>query len=216
MAQNSVVFIFAMGMSNSDAANREVMYESHRYRDILQFDHRDSLLNSTQTVMHGLRWISTSCPVTKYIVKAQDDTSINLKLLVTTVIELAGKSHPSFYFGSCVDEHWEYIRDKNSPYFIPAELVNDSVRWPWCSGGGFVISANLAPIITLTSYFMPWISGVADLEVGKALSIWKIRPYDIGNDRFASLHLSQVPPSGKYTHLGFTKMSPEDMYDAMP
>lgn len=79
-----------------------------------------------------------------------------------------------------------------------------------------MISANLAPIITLTSYFMPWISGVADLEVGKALSIWNIRPYDIGSDRFANLHISQIPTSEKFDHLGFSYMSPEDMYDAMP
>ena len=216
MAQNRVVFIFAMGMSSSEAANREVTYENHRHKDILQFDHLDSAINSTQTVLHGFRWLASHCYSTKYIVKVQDDTSINLKPLVTTVLEVAGKSNPSFYFGSCVDEKWEYVRDKNSPYFIPSELVNDSVRWPWCSGSGFVISANLAPIITLTSYFMPWISGVADLEVGKALSIWNVRPYDIGNDRFANLHISQIPTSERFDHLGFSYMSPEDMYDAMP
>ena len=216
MVQNRVVFVFAMGMSSSEAVNREVAYENYRHKDILQFDHLDSAINSTQTVLHGFRWLPIHCYSTKYIVKVKDDTSLNLKPLVTTVLEIAGKSNRSFYFGSCVDEKWEYVRDKNSPYFIPSELVDDSVRWPWCSGSGFVISANLAPIITLTSYFMPWISGVADLEVGKALSIWNIRPYDIGSDRFANLHISQIPTSEKFDHLGFSYMSPEDMYDAMP
>ena len=62
MVQNRVVFVFAMGMSSSEAVNREVAYENYRHKDILQFDHLDSAINSTQTVLHGFRWLSVTPP----------------------------------------------------------------------------------------------------------------------------------------------------------
>lgn len=211
MVRHSVRFVFVMGRSNSTEVNHQVAYEAARNRDVFQVEVLASQQNATQILMQAFRWATVSCSTTKYIVRAHDDSFFYMKNLVTTVLDTAGEAGKGFYFGSCVDK-WDYVRDPNSPYFVPKQMVSDSIRWGWCSGSGFVVSADLAPLIAISSYFVPWISGVPDLEVGKALALWGIKPFDVNVDRFTANHFSQIHEDYRFRYLGFSQMTPEDLF----
>ena len=211
MARHPVRFIFIMGKSNSSELNHRVNYEATRNKDVFQVEVLDSQQNATQVLMQAFRWATMSCSTTKYIVRAHDDSFFYLKNLVTTVVNLAGEEGKGFYYGSCVDS-WEYVRNSSSPFFVPKEMADDAIRWSWCSGSGFVVSADLAPLISISSFFAPWISGVPDLEVGKALAMWGVKPFDVNVDRFTANHFSQIHEDYRFRYLGFGQMTPDDLF----
>lgn len=211
MVRHPMRFVFVMGRSGSTEVNHDVNYEAARNRDVLQLEVLASQHNATQILMQAFRWAAVSCSTAKYIVRAHDDSFFYMKGLVTNVLSVAGEAGKGFYYGSCVDK-WEYVRDPKSPYFVPKEMVNDDIRWGWCSGSGFVVSADLAPLIALSSCFVPWISGVPDLEVGKTLAMWGVKPFDVNVDRFTANHYSQIHESFRFRYLGFSQMTPDDLF----
>ena len=73
-------------------------------------------------------------------------------------------------------------------------------------------SADLAPLISISSFFAPWISGVPDLEVGKALAMWGVKPFDVNVDRFTANHFSQIHEDYRFRYLGFGQMTPDDLF----
>ena len=91
-------------------------------------------------------------------------------------------------------------------------MKDETERFGWCSGSAWVISADLAPVISLTSMFVPWLSNAEDIEVGKALSLWGIQPYDYNMRRFAAIHTSQNS-GALWDYLAYTQMTPADLLD---
>lgn len=210
--------VFAMGISNAEVVDHELRYEALRHDDIIVLNYHDNdkvTTGNTIALMHALRWVTNTCNRVKYIVKTQDDSYLNLKVLIKQVTDLQSASHRKFYFGSCVKDNWEYIQDPAHSQYVPPELVKDETqRFGWCSGSAWVISHDLAPAISLTSMFVPWLSNAEDVEVGKILSLWGVTPYDYYSNRFAKIHISQNT-GALWDYMGYSGMSPADLLDAV-
>ncbi|KAK3600253.1 hypothetical protein CHS0354_023670 [Potamilus streckersoni] len=75
----SAKMVFMLGrMRDETKLMTSLEEESAQFKDIVQIDFIESRYNLTRKMMHGLRWIKTYCGNVKYILKADDDTFINV------------------------------------------------------------------------------------------------------------------------------------------
>lgn len=75
-----VVILFVLGGCGTEY-NDKLKKEWMTFKDILQFDFLDTYQNLTLKVIGGMLWVSEFCNNAHYIVKADDDTFVNIKYL---------------------------------------------------------------------------------------------------------------------------------------
>ena len=66
-----------MGKSLDANLMNAIQYENEIYHDIIQEDFLDSYKNLTYKGIMALKWVSTFCSNTKYILKVDDDIVVN-------------------------------------------------------------------------------------------------------------------------------------------
>lgn len=70
---------FVIGMVSNDAIfMQDIEEESEKYNDVLQEDFEDSYRNLSLKAIAALRWIDLHCKHVKFVLKADDDTFINM------------------------------------------------------------------------------------------------------------------------------------------
>ena len=69
--------VFMMGKTEEKSVNDTIKLESNIYGDIVQEDFLDSYKNLTYKGIMAMKWISTYCNHTKYILKVDDDIITN-------------------------------------------------------------------------------------------------------------------------------------------
>ena len=57
------------------------LQESSKYHDVVAADFVDSYRNLTLKMMVGLKWVSRFCPHSRFVLKCDLDTFVNLPLL---------------------------------------------------------------------------------------------------------------------------------------
>ncbi|NXS12791.1 B3G5B glucosaminyltransferase, partial [Neodrepanis coruscans] len=98
-------------------SQRELLGESRRHRDLLQGDFGDTYANLTWKTLLLLRWAVACCQGSPFLLKADDDTSVNPAAIATY---LAAPSTPArLYLGRV---HWWVApnRDPRSRHHVPA------------------------------------------------------------------------------------------------
>ena len=79
---DKVRVIFFLGDTKSTKIQDGLYYESELYRDIVQETYMDSYKNLTYKFMSAMKWITHYCPNTKLILKADDDTVVDTRLML--------------------------------------------------------------------------------------------------------------------------------------
>jgi hypothetical protein len=74
--------VFMIGKSLDQNLMKAIEYENELYRDIVQEDFIDAYKNLTYKGVMALKWISTYCSKTKYVLKADDDIVVNTFTLI--------------------------------------------------------------------------------------------------------------------------------------
>lgn len=149
-----LVFMFGKDNNGNEHLNQMIMYESKIYKDIIFGDFKDNYANLSTKVIMGIHWVSNYCPGTEYILKADDDTFVNIPLLLNKLKSIKHTRHKGVVVGNIYDTakvhrhgRWEVTTDA---YPFP--------RYPkYASGNTYVFSSNIAPALFKTSEFMPYI-----------------------------------------------------------
>ena len=66
-----------IGKSLDKNIMKAIEYENELYQDVVQEDFIDAYKNLTYKGIMALKWISTYCPHTKYVLKVDDDIVVN-------------------------------------------------------------------------------------------------------------------------------------------
>uniref|UniRef100_A0A8C5WM12 Hexosyltransferase n=1 Tax=Leptobrachium leishanense TaxID=445787 RepID=A0A8C5WM12_9ANUR len=144
----SVIHLFMLGFEK-EADSSLILKESETHHDIIQKDFQDSYRNLTYKTIMGMEWISTYCPQAKYAMKTDSDMFVNTDYL----LELLQPKLPprqNFMTGFHMRDPVPH-RSTDSKWYVSFSEYPDE-RYPdFCSGTGYVFSADLAPKIFRSS-----------------------------------------------------------------
>lgn len=146
--------VFLFGDDPNVKNNKVVELESELYGDVVQGDILDTYANLSRKVLLGLHWVSSFCPDAQYILKADEDTFVNLPKLLQVLFETRHPSYQGVILGNINAEakvkrvgRWKVEeRDYPFPHYPP-----------YAFGNTYVISANIASTLFRTSEYLPYI-----------------------------------------------------------
>ncbi|KAK3108429.1 hypothetical protein FSP39_007820 [Pinctada imbricata] len=158
---------FLIGRSNNHTLETLIQEENDIHNDIVQGDFVDSYYNLTTKTMLGLKWFRTRCPNAKYILKTDDDVYVNipgLKDLISTYSHLLETSVAGTCFLNITPD-----RNVNSKWYVSEEEYPKKTYPGYCSGTGYLLSANAANQIAAVSATVPYFY-LEDVYIGFCVS----------------------------------------------
>nr|XP_015211460.1 PREDICTED: UDP-GlcNAc:betaGal beta-1,3-N-acetylglucosaminyltransferase 7-like isoform X2 [Lepisosteus oculatus]XP_015211462.1 PREDICTED: UDP-GlcNAc:betaGal beta-1,3-N-acetylglucosaminyltransferase 7-like isoform X2 [Lepisosteus oculatus] len=147
-------------------------YEDRLYGDILQWDFEESFYNLTLKEVNFLKWFSIYCPSVPFIFKGDDDIFVHTGNVVE-FLESSG-NEPDLLIGAVLYTS-PPVREKNSKYFIPLEIFNETFYPPYVSGGGFLMAGPLAMKMHIASEDLD-LFPIDDAFLGMCLKVLSVSP----------------------------------------
>uniref|UniRef100_A0A8C4QJJ3 Hexosyltransferase n=1 Tax=Eptatretus burgeri TaxID=7764 RepID=A0A8C4QJJ3_EPTBU len=133
--------LFLLGEGGNEKTHAAVLRENELNKDILVQAFRDSYRNLTLKMLMGLSWVASHCPRTPYVMKLDQDTFVNLRILLCNVLKSGNASFKKFFMGHVIDGGPD--RNNRSKWFMP-ESVYTGQRYPsFCSGSGYLMSGDV-------------------------------------------------------------------------
>lgn len=152
---NKVLFpqiktVFVVGKSSNQTVNDLLNDEYRTYGDIVQEDYMDTYNNLTIKTVAAMKWGASFCKNAKFMLKIDDDLVVNTYSLITY---LEGNfTQPLNNTMLClINEHAKVIRDKTSKFYITSEMYEEEFYKPYCNGGAYFFSPDLAEKFYKTS-----------------------------------------------------------------
>ena len=153
--------LFVMGLTQQDTEEiqKQVQIEDDEYGDIIQAEFRESFSNLTLKVVLGLKWVTQNCAHASFIYKGDDDMFVNFPNIINHVKKeiSGGKGKRKYFMGSVLYRSVRITR-KDSKYFVNDKHYSGKYFPPYCSGGGYVLSSDIVPLMyeeALKTAFIP-------------------------------------------------------------
>ncbi|XP_034537131.1 N-acetyllactosaminide beta-1,3-N-acetylglucosaminyltransferase 2 [Notolabrus celidotus] len=146
IANKTVVTIFLLGNATAGDHHPDLsgmlQYESVSYKDIIQWDYRDSFFNLTVKEVLFLDWIQTRCSGARFIFKGDDDVFVNTYRILDFLKGLSAPKARDLFVGDVITNAGPH-RDKKVKYFIPESMYVGTYP-PYAGGGGYLYSGDIA------------------------------------------------------------------------
>lgn len=146
IANRTVVTIFLLGNATAGDHHPDLsgmlQYESSRFKDLIQWDYRDSFFNLTVKEVLFLDWIQTRCSGAQFIFKGDDDVFVNTHRILDYLKGLSGPKARDLFVGDVIFNAGPH-RDKKVKYFIPESMYVGTYP-PYAGGGGYLYSGDIA------------------------------------------------------------------------
>ena len=132
--------------------------EAVAHGDLLVGDFRDTYRNLTRKMMAGLHWVSRKCPRARYVLKADQDTFVNVAglLAVLSQLQLAQPALGNTVLGEVLCSE-SVNRDPASPVRVAASVYPFSTYPPYARGGSYVLPGALVAQLVNASRYMPYL-----------------------------------------------------------
>ena len=136
----NVRYLFLLGSANSSQEQSRIDSEQAAHNDILQKDIPEGfLLMAVKTVM-GLEWTATMCSRTRYILKTDIDSFVDVAALMSAIASVGPEVG---LFGYCVYDGIP-IRDPQHKHHMSWENNPAEYNPPYCFGAGYMLSMAAA------------------------------------------------------------------------
>lgn len=146
IANRSVATVFILGntMSIDNFPNLTPLLrrEAEIYRDILQWDFRDTFFNLTLKEVLFLKWFSSHCSGVQFLFKGDDDVFVNTPRIIDFMGNLPENQAADLFIGDVITNAGPH-RDKKLKYFVPESFYVGGYP-PYAGGGGYLYSGKLA------------------------------------------------------------------------
>lgn len=147
-----ILFLFAMTYNSEIPA--ELKEESMEYEDVVVADFVESYRNLTIKSMSALHWTSRFCSGAKYLLKNDEDTIVNLPVL----IEVLKENLTNTIIGR-EGHQLRVIRNGDIPRWnIPREEYPLDYYPPYVLGNYYIIPNHLIATLSHVSQFLPFLS----------------------------------------------------------
>ncbi|XP_038657052.1 beta-1,3-galactosyltransferase 5-like [Scyliorhinus canicula] len=167
-----VVTYFLLGYSREH--QEQLQKESSLHKDIIQKDFTDSYYNLTLKVLMGLDWVNRFCPSVSFVMKTDSDMFVNVDYLTELLLQI---NHTNIFTGF-VMRNFKPVRHKSSKWYISEQEYPQEKYPPFCSGTGYVMSADVANRVWNISRIVPYFK-LEDVYIGLCLAELKIDPVEI-------------------------------------
>ena len=166
----SVRYVFLFGVASGE---RQAILEneSQIYDDILQDHYIETYKHLSVKVLMGLRWVISNCPTAAYVMRAADDTYVN----VPGVVHLIQNHHDLFtnkLVGHCVGGT-RPIRKRGHKWYVSYESYPKKYYPPYCIGTTFMMTLGFAMRLVVASKDIPFFE-LEDVYFGLVLDHMKV------------------------------------------
>ncbi|XP_073411772.1 beta-1,3-galactosyltransferase 2-like [Dendrobates tinctorius] len=140
-----VVRIFLVGLPRiaPERVQDLLEEESVTFGDIVQQNFMDTYYNLTLKTLMALEWVTKFCPSASYVMKIDSDMFLNVDYLIHNVLYPHVPVRTNYFTGALVLNARPF-RNKASKWYIPKEIYPNDTYPPYCSGPGYVFSADMA------------------------------------------------------------------------
>ncbi|XP_078063644.1 beta-1,3-galactosyltransferase 5-like [Mustelus asterias] len=176
VAGRRVCAFFLLGYAAG--SQRRIRREIRSHRDIIQGNFTDAYHNLTRKVLMGLGWVHRLCSGARFVMKTDSDMFVNTFYL-THLLE--GKADTGFFSGQLMHDI-RPIKDKSSKWYVSEEEFALPEYPHYCSGTGYVLSADLAGKIWDISSSVPLLR-LEDAYMGLCLSKLEVSPVTMSSRR---------------------------------
>lgn len=121
------------GNENDDEVQAQINEESEKYRDIVQESFVDVYKNITLKAMSMLKWTSTFCQQTNFVIRTDDDVEINIKK-VLKILRSKQRQFGDFVIGDKKVD-WPPIREESSRWYLSEAEYPYALLPPFALGG---------------------------------------------------------------------------------
>ena len=147
--------IFVSGFkTGQENAKENLELEAEDHGDILLEDFDDSFRNQHLKSLGALKWIAEKCSKAKYVLKADDDTMVNMLSLSQHLQDLHSVEQYRTGLVMC-NRLWTVMPvAREGLYAVPEDVFPEDKFPPYCSGLGWVVSGDVALRIIEASYHL--------------------------------------------------------------
>ncbi|XP_054154181.1 N-acetyllactosaminide beta-1,3-N-acetylglucosaminyltransferase 4-like [Oppia nitens] len=133
--QEGICVYFVLGMSDQLLVNQQLAAEANRNRDILQFLFVDNYFNGTLKTIALIRWANKMCSPTvrRHVLKVDDDTVINVRLLLNNLHQFKQGINGYLQFKSRIN------RDQYHRHYMPYKYISGEYYPNFTTGGGYLM-----------------------------------------------------------------------------
>ncbi|XP_076455857.1 beta-1,3-galactosyltransferase 1-like [Babylonia areolata] len=158
--QHQVALVFLLGSVRDPGLQARLVAESRQHGDLVQEDFVDSYRNLSLKSVAMLRWVSTFCNSSRYVLKADDDMYVNLTNLLTA-LRHESLSHDSFVLGN-VFTGARPVQDRKSKWYTPLEAFSEAVYPRYTSGTAYAMTTSAAQKLFTASAEVPlfWLEDI--------------------------------------------------------
>ncbi|XP_067835878.1 beta-1,3-galactosyltransferase 5-like [Heptranchias perlo] len=188
-----VVTYFLLG--HGQEHQEQLVEESWKHKDIIQKNFSDSYHNLTVKVLMGLEWVKRFCPSSSFVMKTDTDMFVNTDYLRELLSQTSNKD----IFTGYIMGNSKPIRDQSSKWYVSKQEYPQDMYPPFCSGTGYVLSADLACRVWDVSSSVPKLK-LEDVYIGLCLAKLKIQPVEIHS--LQTFHITKV----HFSVCGFRKI----------
>ena len=148
--------VFIVGKSLDSTTDRLVVQEAAIYKDIVIGTFEDTFRNLYKKMIWGLTWPMEENCSASYILKTDEDCFVN----VGNILHWLDRYHiitngtQPIYAGRRQD-NMPVVRDKENRYYLSKEEFPEEEFYPYASGGGYVFSGTLLPLLSNVSKTAP-------------------------------------------------------------
>ena len=147
--------VFLVGRSSDPKTNFLVTREAAIHKDIVMGKFNDTFRNLYKKMILSISWpLEEKCSAS-YILKTDEDCFVNIRNLLNLLdrYHITNGTQP-IYVGRRQDD-MPVIRDIQDRYYVSEKEFPEPYFYPYASGGGYVFSGNLLPLLVNVSKTAP-------------------------------------------------------------
>ncbi|ESO82389.1 hypothetical protein LOTGIDRAFT_56332, partial [Lottia gigantea] len=142
--------VFIVGLNKNESVNANLIKEAERTKDIVMFDFIDSYFNLTYKVLMGFKWIKEHCNNTKYVMKADEDTFVDINVIYK-------KLQSPLWNDKIIGPYFtNQLCQRKGKYKVLISSYPFHVYAPHVKGNMYLMPKDVAMKLLNVSYYMPY------------------------------------------------------------
>ncbi|KAH3867773.1 hypothetical protein DPMN_030909 [Dreissena polymorpha] len=140
----SVVTLFVVAQTPDGKIQTQLEYESEQHRDIIQGNFLDSYRNLTIKSVMDLDWVHRFCNKTKFILKVDDDTMVDVYHLVKFLLQKSPDGNTRNFLYCSSFKNQGPVRYPDDKWFVPKHEYPYSKYPTYCEGFAYIMSYDVS------------------------------------------------------------------------
>lgn len=207
----TIVPLFMLAkLADNDKLQKDIEKESETYLDIVQGNFIDSYRNLTYKTVMGLHWVQNFCNHTKFAIKVDDDTMIDIYHLVKFLFQKSPDGNMNNFLYCSVYKNQGPVRRSNDKWFVPTHEYPYSKYPSYCEGFAYIMSNDVTKMMyqgtrEVKTYWIDdvYITGLVAYHIGLTHTEMESgHAYDLMQAEHLSKHVqNSIFLLAKYEHL---------------